>query len=454
MNKPELTVAILTHDRLDFLKESLWAARCQTFQNIEILVCDNNSHPEVADMVSNAQDADPRITYVRHPAGMNPSFNHCSALRMSKCEEVLITHDDDIMEPTMVEKMVGYLADHPNVITLASNVSIVDKSGVKIQDRLYAMEEDRLFRPKEYLKAYLDEKMWLPTPTYLHHKSSFLRATDGPEGLINPDNFPSGDILNLFRANMDGEVAIMAEPLLRYRQHPGQESRNVDQSRVMFELMDAVVRLSAQHPKLREEAVSIFGARAKYQIQNELFNGGTGLISYKEWEHVSHGMGVTSQSEIPAAVFGVLSGITDSVQCRIAPSFDVVYPQEGPLGSAYWRWLQALNEGRTLLGDLRPQNVVVFGSMFAAYLLVMDARKSGHNVIACVDSSPKRIGRDVLGVPVLPHESMKKMMDPFIVIASNERDHDEAIVEIIKPNLPNPFVPVFSWKDVWRGSRP
>jgi hypothetical protein len=87
--------------------------------------------------------------------------------------------------------------------------------------------------------------------------------------------------------------------------------------------------------------------------------------------------------------------------------------------------------------------------MFTAYLLVLDALRSGVEVVACVDSSPARIGACVFGVPVLPHAQLGALEESIdAIILSSERDHEDGIKKMISLRLDSTAMPMISWKEL------
>ena len=112
--------------------------------------------------------------------------------------------------------------------------------------------------------------------------------------------------------------------------------------------------------------------------------------------------------------------------------------------------LQLFHDGRNLF-DSQPwlKQIAIFGSMLAAFLIVLEARRAGINVICCVDSSPARIGNEVLGVPIIPFDDLKRLDKNLdAIILSNEQDHENAIKNILVPYLPKSNLIVLSWKEL------
>lgn len=88
--------------------------------------------------------------------------------------------------------------------------------------------------------------------------------------------------------------------------------------------------------------------------------------------------------------------------------------------------------------------------MLNAYLIAESARQAGVEVIGCFDSSPARIGKSVLSVPVHPLITLKDYADRCdAVIISSEHDQEDALRKILLANLPNKSgLPLISWKEL------
>ena len=115
MKAPRITVLVPTHNRAGFLREALASVVEQSVQDLSIVVADNASADDTADVVSSFSD--PRIRYVRHPhdIGYVRNFNFCLGQIDAGCFTFL--HDDDYMLPGRLEATLRVLDDYPNHYT-------------------------------------------------------------------------------------------------------------------------------------------------------------------------------------------------------------------------------------------------------------------------------------------------------------------------------------------------
>ncbi|MEM5785895.1 MAG: glycosyltransferase [Syntrophobacteraceae bacterium] len=462
MNCPRLTIALQTYNRSSsgYLRESLDAILAQSYADFELLVLDNHSSDDTAELVLNYTDS--RLTYIRQPPGGTSANNFYRAIWMSRGVYVLPTHDDDIMEPTMVERQMDFLNSHPETLCVATNVSLIDQQGLMIQPHLYAMEEDLIFEKGEYIPFYMEEKFWLPTPSHLFHRDALASVCRKRVRDTNQIFFPSDDIWTLFRMNLRGSIAILAPPLLRYRQHFGQESRSVDQSAPLTKLIDLLLKQKQRSPVLLPHLPCIHAAHARFHAQDILFRSGS---MSRELIRQIHSLGIRWKKAVPPANRAVDAVLPFELLHRqlnlgaTIPDEKLDQLQKTPARSlarqSYRLWAHLANEGQTIFeGKPEFRRVAILGSMLTAFLLVLDARRAGIEVACCLDSSPARIGQQVLGVPIIPHEQLRGVEAVDAVILSSERDHEEALKEILTPHLPDRDLRVLSWKDLAREAMP
>lgn len=124
---PLVTIGISTFNRLALtFPEALRSALEQTYPNVEVVVCDNASTDGTEGFVSEQRDS--RLRYLRHPSniGANANFNAC--LDQASGTYFLLLHDDDVLDPTFVERAMMALNDRePGV--LLGGVRLIDAEG-------------------------------------------------------------------------------------------------------------------------------------------------------------------------------------------------------------------------------------------------------------------------------------------------------------------------------------
>lgn len=97
---PAASVVIVTRNRAQFLKDSIWSALGQTVRDIEVVVIDDGSTDRTAEVLESFSD--PRLRwFTREAQGIPASRNF--AARHTRSAWTVIQDDDDIMMPDRVE---------------------------------------------------------------------------------------------------------------------------------------------------------------------------------------------------------------------------------------------------------------------------------------------------------------------------------------------------------------
>src|SRR5438552_10908270 len=103
-NTPFFTIAIPTKNRPDHLENALRSVLCQTFGDLEVIVCDNSDEgmaSEPADRVG--KTVDPRIRYIRTNGKLSMPDNWETALGDARGEYVGVLTDRSVFRRNALE---------------------------------------------------------------------------------------------------------------------------------------------------------------------------------------------------------------------------------------------------------------------------------------------------------------------------------------------------------------
>ena len=128
-----VTIGMPTFNRADkFLRPAIECALAQTWQNLEIIVSDNCSTDNTEEVVRSYDD--PRLRYVRQETniGANNNFNYC--INHAQGSYFLLFHDDDAIDPDMVESCMAVVGDDRNVGLIRTGVRLIDDNGQLIRE--------------------------------------------------------------------------------------------------------------------------------------------------------------------------------------------------------------------------------------------------------------------------------------------------------------------------------
>jgi len=146
MAKPTVSIITAAWTRAHYIGIGIQSAIDQTFQDWELIVVDDGSPDNTAEVVREWQKKDKRIKYIRieHVGRIATVSN--AGLREAQGEFVAILDDDDYwIDNHKLEKQVAFLRSHPDFIACGSWFATVDANGVETA-RLKKPETDEAIR--------------------------------------------------------------------------------------------------------------------------------------------------------------------------------------------------------------------------------------------------------------------------------------------------------------------
>lgn len=133
MKLPEVSILMGVYyrrDDLSFLVRSVQSVLDQTFDNFELLICDDGSSGEAMAYLDDAASKDARIKLIREGTlyTLPRKLNAC--LKKANGQWIARMDDDDYSHLDRLEKQLTYLKDHPDVSFVGSVVNLVQNSAV------------------------------------------------------------------------------------------------------------------------------------------------------------------------------------------------------------------------------------------------------------------------------------------------------------------------------------
>jgi glycosyltransferase involved in cell wall biosynthesis len=123
---PLVSIVVPVYSRLRYLGATVESVLSQTLVAWELLVVDDGSQEDVQGFI--AQYQDPRIAFFRQRNQGNSVARNVGISRSSG-EYVVCLDSDDVWQPSMLEKCASFLAAHPNVHVVYTQVQLIDGDG-------------------------------------------------------------------------------------------------------------------------------------------------------------------------------------------------------------------------------------------------------------------------------------------------------------------------------------
>lgn len=139
----KLSVAIPTHNGAATIRETLESIISQVEDSVEIVISDNASTDETAEIVREYQARYPVIRYFRNDENLGADRNIDLAVRRSQGEYVWLFSDDDKMAPGGVHKVLTVLESHNDLAAMFVNAgSYSEDFGRCDKKQVLRIEED------------------------------------------------------------------------------------------------------------------------------------------------------------------------------------------------------------------------------------------------------------------------------------------------------------------------
>lgn len=206
---PVVTVLMPVFNGQDHLREAVDSILWQTFNSFELLVVNDGSTDESADILAGYAAKDERVRVVYQPnSGIVAALN--AGLALAKGAYIARMDADDVAHPRRLEIQVAYMETHPNCVACGSDYELIGAKRGHVKTP-YTNDE---------CKAQLLLKSCFAHPTVILRSSIFRSA-----GLHYEDEFQFAEDYRLWtQLAQYGDLANIPEPLISYRVHSGQLS--------------------------------------------------------------------------------------------------------------------------------------------------------------------------------------------------------------------------------------
>lgn len=213
-----VTIAIPVYNGGKYLDVAIESALAQTYRDIEIVVFDNASTDDTAEIAQAYRDS---VRIVDAKVNRGAAWNFNRAVAATETPFFMWLAADDRLRPTYVEKCVNSLVQNPAAQFALSDIEYIDPEGLYV----YETREDGFLASTDVrlrLRSYLNRRRW--TEVYSMYWTENLLAT----ALFRP--MLGADVLLVWELLLRGPAALVPEPLLVYRQYDVKTSQGMAES--------------------------------------------------------------------------------------------------------------------------------------------------------------------------------------------------------------------------------
>jgi glycosyltransferase involved in cell wall biosynthesis len=211
---PKVSVIIPAYNAMKYLPETLESVLKQTFTDFEVVIVDDGSSDNICEWAN--QIIDDRVRLISQQNQELAAARNTGILN-STGEYIAFIDADDIWEASKLEKQVNYLDSDPLVGLVDTWTALIDENGNFLNKIINnSIEGDVRRIATEVCNAFIASG-----------SSPMIRRTCFDKvGLFDVDIKFAEDVDMWIRIGIHYHFGVVKEPLIRYRQHPNNKSRN------------------------------------------------------------------------------------------------------------------------------------------------------------------------------------------------------------------------------------
>lgn len=236
-NLPAVSLVIATYNRANFLRETIDSVLGQTFQDFELIVVDDGSTDDTANLVASYGS---RVRYL-HQSNRGPSAARNLGVQHALASWIAIQDSDDLSAPNHLEVLSGYVSNHPDFAMVFANGSYI--SGVEHNRETIIPQKKSLRLAADGVQlADLFDKSIVRLQAALISKRCYDEVGGHDESLRI-----SMDLDLTFRLFAKYPIAYLDAVVFSYRKHSGNISG--DQELRLWENIRVIEKLIREFPR-------------------------------------------------------------------------------------------------------------------------------------------------------------------------------------------------------------
>ena len=121
-----VSIIMPTYNCARFIRESIDSVLAQTYTNWELIIVDDSSTDNTAEMIANFND--PRIHYLRNEQNEGAALTRNKALRAAKGRYIAFLDSDDLWHPDKLERQIAFMEQNGYAFTYHEYTEIDESS--------------------------------------------------------------------------------------------------------------------------------------------------------------------------------------------------------------------------------------------------------------------------------------------------------------------------------------
>lgn len=216
---PTVSVVMAAYNGAAFIRETIESLFAQTMRDFEIVVADDCSKDDTLAVLATIDD--PRLRVIRSERNGGPAVARNLAMAHARGRFIAGLDQDDICAPDRFAKQLAYLDAHPDVALVCSTIAMFEGEKQRLDPYPDLTEPDDI----DWMMGLLNPLAWSTSMM----RGEAARSLDPFER----DEYRFAEDFDLYtRIRAHGRIGRIAEPLVRYRLHPGGASQAYEEGMI------------------------------------------------------------------------------------------------------------------------------------------------------------------------------------------------------------------------------
>jgi glycosyltransferase involved in cell wall biosynthesis len=132
---PPVSICIPSYNSEAFIRETILSVLNQSYQNIEIIICDDKSSDRTIEIINDFKDS--RIKFIQNENNLGAGGNWNKTLSIASGKYIKLMGADDILFPDCIKEQVNILENpaHADIVLVTSDKEVIDETGKTVLQR-------------------------------------------------------------------------------------------------------------------------------------------------------------------------------------------------------------------------------------------------------------------------------------------------------------------------------
>ncbi|PIT99532.1 MAG: hypothetical protein COT74_11070 [Bdellovibrionales bacterium CG10_big_fil_rev_8_21_14_0_10_45_34] len=219
---PLVSVIMPVYNSAKYVKKSINSVLEQSYQNIELIIVDDGSTDESAQIIKELRDPRVRYQYQENKGVQRLAETINAGLSKASGKYVTMMPSDDLWPNYRLSRQVPLMEANPEVVLCFGKQKLIDPEDNEIGETKPPRELERI-RNSPRGQALHEMFVWnyIPQPTVLIRKATL----DKIGGYLQPSYLYAEDYPTHMELTKHGELLFIPEYFALYRLHPNQMTR-------------------------------------------------------------------------------------------------------------------------------------------------------------------------------------------------------------------------------------